>query len=49
MHNRLFKYLTTNEILHEKQFGYQKGHSTEHAIIQPIDQINKRFEKIILR
>ena len=40
IYNRLFKYLTTNEILYKKQFGFQKGHSTEHAIIQLIDQIN---------
>ena len=45
MYNRLFKYLTANEILHKKQFGFQKGHSTEHAIIQLIDQINNSFEK----
>ena len=45
MYNRLFKYLTTNEILYKKQFGFQKGHSTDHAIIQMIDQINKSFEK----
>ena len=45
MYNRLFKYLTTNEILHKKQFGFQKGHSTEHAIMQLIDQINNSFEK----
>ena len=45
MYNRLFKYLTTNEILHKKQFGFQKGHSIEHAIIQLIDQINNNFEK----
>ena len=44
-YNRLFKYLTTNEILYKKQFGFQKGHSTEHAITQLIDQINNSFEK----
>ena len=43
MYNRLFKYLTTNEILYKKQFGFQKGHSTEHAIIKLIDQINYSF------
>ena len=43
MYNRLFKYLTTNEILHKKQFGFQKGHSTEHVIIQLIGQINNSF------
>ena len=49
MYNRLFKYLTTNEILYKKQFGFQKVHSTEHAIIQLIDQIHNIFENIILR
>ena len=46
MYNRLFKYLSVLfEILHKKQFGFQKGHSTEHAIIPLIDQINNSFEK----
>ena len=31
--------------LYPKQFGFQKSHSTEHAILQPIDQINSSFEK----
>ena len=38
MHN-LFKYSTTNKILYKKHFGFQKGHSTEHAVIQLINQI----------
>ena len=33
-----------NNILYSKQFGFQEGHSTEHAIIQLIDQINSNFE-----
>ena len=45
MYNRFFKYLTTNDILYKKQFGFQKGYSTEHVIIQLIDQINNRFQK----
>ena len=45
MYNWPFKYLTRNEILYKKQFGFQKGHSTEHAVIQLIDQINNSFEK----
>ena len=45
MYNRLFKYLTTNEILYKKQFGFQEGHSTEHVIMQLIDNINNSFEK----
>ena len=45
MYNRLFKYLTTNEILYKKQFGFQEGHSTEHAIMQVSNNINNSFEK----
>ena len=47
MYHRLFNYLITNGIRYKKQFGFQKGHSTEHAIIQMIDQINNSFEKTI--
>ena len=45
MYNRLYKYLSDNNILYTKQFGFQTGHSTEHAIIQLVDQINSNFEK----
>ena len=38
MYNRLYNLLIKNNILYSKQFGFQKGHSTEHAIIQFIDQ-----------
>ena len=45
MYNRLYKYITDNNILYKKQFGFQTGHSTEHAKIQLVDQINSNFEK----
>ena len=45
MYNRLFNYLATNEILYKKQFGFQERHSTEHVIMQLIDNINNSFEK----
>ena len=38
MYNRLYQYLTENKILYSKQFGFQKGHSTEHIMIQLVDQ-----------
>ena len=44
MYNRLYQYLTENKILYPKQFGFQKGHSTEHAIVQLVDQILESFE-----
>ena len=45
MYNRLQKYLKDQNILYDKQFGFQAGHSTEHAIVQIVDQIYKAFEE----
>ena len=45
MYNRLQKYLKDQNILYEKQFGSQTGHSTEHAIAQLVDQAYEAFEK----
>ena len=44
MYNCLYKYLTDNSILYKKQFGFQEGDSTEHAIVQLVDQIRNSFE-----
>ena len=33
MYNRLYEYLTKNNLLFDKQFGFRKGHSTEDALI----------------
>ena len=44
MYNRLYNHLMKNNIFYSKQFGFQKGRSMEHAIIQLIDQINNNFE-----
>ena len=44
MCNRLYKYLADNNILYKKQFGFQTGHSTEHAIIELVNEINSNFE-----
>ena len=45
MYSHLYKYLTDNNILYKKQFGFQTGHSMEHSINQPVDQINSNFGK----
>ena len=44
MYNPLYQYLTKNEILYPKQFGFRKGYSTEHAMVQLFDQILESFE-----
>ena len=45
MYNHLYKYLKQKDILYKKQFGFQQKHSTEHAILQLIDQVNNSFER----
>ena len=47
MYNRLYLYLTENNLLYNKQFGFQKRHSTDHAILQLADQIQEMFNKNI--
>ena len=44
MYNCLYKYLTDKSILYKKQFGLQEGQSTEHGIIQVVDQIRNSFD-----
>ena len=45
MYNLLYKYLTTEKRLYSKQFGFQTGLTTEHAIVKLVDQIYKSFEE----
>ena len=45
MYNRLQKYWNDQNIVYDKQFGFQTGYSTEHAIAQFVDQIYEAFEK----
>ena len=45
MYNRLYKYLKENNIVYEKQFGFQSGYSTNDAIVQLVDKIFDSFEK----
>ena len=44
MYNRLYKYLIKNNTLYPKQLGFQNGHSTDHDVIQLVDQIIESFE-----
>ena len=45
MYNRLYKHLSNSKILYPKQFGFQKSHSTDHALLQLVDQIYESFER----
>ena len=44
MYNRLFFYVSQEKTLYSKQFGFQSGHSTEHAILQLANQIHESFK-----
>ena len=45
IYNRLYSYLNSNNLLYKKQFGFRKNHSTEHAIVELVDEISRKFEK----
>ena len=44
MSNRVYNHLDSKGLLHEKQFGFQRNNSTEHAILQFIRDITDCFE-----
>ena len=44
MYNDFHKCVLENKILYPKQFGFQVGQSTDHAIIQLDDQIFEALE-----
>ena len=45
MYNRIYKYLDYNNLLFHKQFGFRKGHSSDHALIKFIDNIYDFFNQ----
>ena len=45
MYNRLYKFLVENNILYQKKFGFQNSHSTEHEILQLVNQITDAFSQ----
>ena len=45
MYNRVYNYLDFKDHLNEKQFGFRRNNSTEHAILQLTRDITSSFEK----
>ena len=45
MYKRIVNYLDKNSILYEKQFGFRTKHSTNHAIISIVDNIQRVVEE----
>lgn len=44
MYDRVFSYLSENEILYKKQFGFQRHHSTDHAVMELVSEITNSFD-----
>ena len=45
MYNRFYKFLVENNILYQKQFGFQNAHSAEYAILQLVNRITEAFSQ----
>ena len=45
MYNRLYSHLTDNNLLYNKQFGFQQKCSTDQAILHLIDELCDAFDK----
>ena len=45
MYNRVYNHLDSKSLLYEKQFGFQRNNSAEHAILQLTRDITSSFEK----
>ena len=45
MYNRVYNHFHSKGLLYEKQFGFQRNNSTEHAILQLTRDITDSFEK----
>ena len=44
IYSRLYSFFSEDNILYKKQFGFQKQHSTDHAIVHLVNEIFKSFE-----
>ena len=45
MFNRVYNYLNDNKLLFRKQFGFRKGHATDHTLIKLINSIYDSFNQ----
>ena len=44
IYKRLYNFFVAQNLLHDKQFGFRKNHSTSHAINYSINHINKAIK-----
>ena len=43
MYNRVYNFITKNNLLYEKQFGFQAKHSTDNAILELSNSSENKF------
>ena len=46
MYSRIWNFLEDSEILFEKQFGFRKNYSTNHALISMVEKIRTNMDNI---
>ena len=44
LHKRIYDFLESEKLIAKTQFGFRKGHSTEHAVIHFMDYVTKHLE-----
>ena len=45
MYNRLYSYIKQHDLLYDCQFGFQAHHSTDHALLKFVQDVNDNFDK----
>ena len=45
VHQQLYPYFISNNYLHISQYGFRKQHSTEHAVLEIVDQVTSELDK----
>ena len=45
MHTRMYEFLENSKILYDLQFGFRKKHSTDHALLDIIEDIKEKLDE----
>ena len=45
IYNRMFDFLTRNNLIYNRQFGFRKNHSTNHALISVSEEIKSCMDE----
>ena len=45
LYNKVYHYVNKHHLLYNKQFGFQRNNSTDHAILQMVDDVSTAFDR----